>query len=116
MDLIALSNNRQRHHLPTICDDRALSQTNEVIRVQPLHDDDDRGVLVVPTWVYGIVERLVRLAPGRFGIISLERIVYDDQVGSASRDSACDRCRAPAPPAVRFEFLNPPVDPATAAF
>jgi len=37
----------------------------------------------------------------RFGIISLERIVYDDQVGSASRDSACDRFVARRqPPAV----------------
>ena len=64
-----------------------------------VHDQDDGSVLlVVETAVEGVVEPLVGRAPSglRQGLLGLQGIVENDQVGAAPGQPAADRGRDPA--------------------
>jgi len=67
---------------------------NEVILVQPLHDDDDAASpLVVETGEEGIVVPVVDRLSANFGesLVRLQRIVDDDDVGAAAGQDAAVR-------------------------
>ena len=75
--------------------------------MQTVHDQDDGSVLlVVETAVEGVVEPLVgRAPPGlRQGLLGLQGIVENDQVGAAPGQPAADRGRDPAALGGRLEF------------
>src|SRR5271166_3618350 len=76
-------------------------------RVQAVHDQDDRHVLlVVEAAVEGVVEPLVgRLAMGpRQRLLALQRVVDDDDVRTPSGQHPADRARDPAALRRRFEL------------
>ena len=61
---------------------------DEIVFVQPLHDDDDRALgLVVEARIERAVEPFVGggSAALRHGVARLQRIVDDDEVGAAAR-------------------------------
>lgn len=73
---------------------------DQVIHVQPLHDDDDgAGTLVVQTTHHRVVDPVVSGSACRVrqGFIGFERVVDQDQVAPQTRQHPTHRCRiAPA--------------------
>ena len=77
--------------------------------MQPVHDQDDRTLLrVVQPAVEGVVVPLVRRPPLglRQGLLGLQRIVDDDDVGTPSGQHAADRSGEPAALLGRLEFRH----------
>ena len=75
--------------------------------MQPVHDhDDDTVTLVVQPAVEGMVEPVVgRLALGlRQGLLGLQGVVDDDDVGTSPGQHAADRGGEPAALRRRVEF------------
>ncbi len=71
--------------------------TDEVILVQPLHNDDDRASLLVvePGQKRMVVPFVDGVAPGfRQGLVGLQWVIDDDQVGAAASGTAipCRHC------------------------
>jgi hypothetical protein len=73
-------------------------EAGQIIRMEPLHNDDDRaGAFVIETGQQGVLEPFiagVALGVG-MSVVGLERIVDDDQVASTSGQRAADR-KSPA--------------------
>jgi hypothetical protein len=91
VQLVIIGDCREVHHLP-----RLLLQymAGEVVLVQAVHDQHDGAPeLVVEAAVEGVVVPLVRrLALGlRQGLLGLQRVVDEDQVGAASGQHTADR-------------------------
>ena len=104
MQLVVLGDRRKPHHLP-----RLLLQyvAGEVILVQAVHDQHDGAAeLVVEAAVEGVVVPFVRrLALGlRQGLLGLERVVDDDDVGTPPGQYAADRGGEAAALRGRVEF------------
>jgi hypothetical protein len=82
---------------------------DEIILVQPVHDQDDGTLLlVVEPAVEGMVKPFVgRLPLGlRQGLLGLQRIVDDDDVGAAAGQDAADRGSEPAALLGRLELRH----------
>ena len=82
--LVLLGDRREAHDLPILL---GQHMADEVILVQPVHDQDNRTrPLVVQPAVEGVVEPLVRRPPLglRQRLLRLQRIVDDDDVGAAA--------------------------------
>ncbi len=80
---------------------------DEIVFVQPLHDDDDRAFgLVVQARIERSVEPLVDGGAAALGhrVDGLQRIVDDDEIGAAPGQDAADRGRQPKPARRRDEF------------
>jgi len=61
MDLVRFGDRRKAYDLPILL---GLHMTDEIVLVQPVHDHDDRPVmLVVEARVEGVVEPLVGCPP-----------------------------------------------------
>ena len=91
MQLVVLGDRRKAHDLP-----RLLRQhmAGEIVLVQPVHDQHDRTrELVVESAVEGVVVPFVgRLALGlRQGLLGLQRVVDDDDVGTPPGQHPADR-------------------------
>src|SRR5271169_1557468 len=102
--LVLLGDRREVHDLPILLGQHVADQ---IILVQPVHDQDNRTLLLIvqPT-VEGMVDPLVcRLPPGlRQGLIGLQRVVDDDDVGTPSGQHAADRGGEPAALRSRLEL------------
>jgi len=64
---------------------------DEVVLVQPLHDDHHRPAgLVIETGDQGVIEEVVDPPPRRFreGVQALQRVIDDDDVRTATEDCA----------------------------
>jgi hypothetical protein len=82
---------------------------DQVIFVQPLHDDDDGAMpLVVEPAVEGVVEPIIGGLPLRLGerLLRLQRIVDQNDVGAASSQHAAGRGGEPITLAGGDEFLH----------
>jgi len=61
VDLVLFGDRRKAHHFPILL---RLHMSDEIILVQPVHDHDDRPILlVVEARVEGVVEPLVGRSP-----------------------------------------------------
>jgi hypothetical protein len=79
----------------------------KIVLVQPVHDHDDRPAPgVVQPAVEGVVEPVVRRLPLglRQRLLGLQRIVDDDEVGTAPGQHPTDRGGEPAALRRRLEF------------
>ena len=84
MLLVLLGDGRETEDLPRLL---AKDVADEVIFMQPLHDDDDGAMpLVILPAVESVVEPFVAGAPLRVGqrLVRLEGIVDQDDIGVAS--------------------------------
>ena len=82
---------------------------DEIVLVQPLHDDDDRAAtLVVEALIERVVEPLVGGFAPRVGkrVFRLQRIVDQDDVGAAPGQHAAGRGGEPAALTGRDELLH----------
>ena len=90
MLLVLLGNCREAQDLPLLL---AEDVTDEVVFVEPLHDDDDGAMpLVVEPAIESVVVPFIGGLPLRFGerLFRLQRIVDHDDVGAASGEhTAC---------------------------
>jgi hypothetical protein len=81
---------------------------DEVVLVQPLHDNDDRAVpLVVEAAVKGVIVPCIGTVSLRCGerLVGLQRVIDDDHVGAASGQHATVRGADPIPLAGSDELL-----------
>ena len=95
MRLVGLGDRRKAQDLPTFL---RKDVTDEVVFVQPLHDDHDGAMaLVVEPAVEGVVVPLVGGFPLRVGerFLRLQRIIDQDDVGAASGQDTDDNHQAP---------------------
>jgi hypothetical protein len=89
--LVGLGDCREAHDLPILLPQHVADQ---IVLVQPVHDQNDRTLLlVVEPAVEGMVKPLVGRPPLdlREGLLGLQRVVDDDDVGAAPGQHAADR-------------------------
>ena len=106
LGLVVLGDRRKAHDLPILLRQYVADQ---IVLVQPVHDHHDRTLLlVVEATVEGMVEPLVGRPPLalRQGLLGLQRIVDDDQVGTAPGQYPADRGREPAALRRRLELRH----------
>ena len=106
MHLVGFGDRRKAHDLPRLLREHVA---DEVVLVQPLHDDDDGAMpLVVEPAVEGVDEPLVGGLPPRLGerLLRLQRIVDQDDVGTASGQHAAGRGGQPVALAGGDELLH----------
>jgi hypothetical protein len=104
--LIFFRNRREPHHLPVFL---AEHMANQVVLVEPLLDNDDRGCALV---VLAAEQRVVVPIIGaltqdfRQGVRRLQAIVDDNQVGSPPGEHAPDRASKPVSASRGDELLS----------
>jgi hypothetical protein len=104
--LIGFGDRRKAQEFPGLL---AEDVADQVVFVQPLHDDDDGAMpLVVEPAVQGMIEPLIGGLPLRFGerLLRLQRIIDQDDVGAASGQHAAGRGGEPVALAGGVEFLH----------
>jgi hypothetical protein len=88
MHLVRFGDRRKPHDLPRLLGDHVA---DDVVLVQPLHDDDDGAILlVILAAVEGVVEPVVgglALGVGE-RLLGLQRIVDQDDAGTPSGEHA----------------------------
>src|SRR5271166_1532152 len=101
---VLLGDRREAHDLPIFLGQHVA---DEIVLVQPVHDQDDGTLLlVVQSAVEGMVEPLVGSPPLglRQGLLGLQRIVDDNDVCTPSGQHPADRGGEPAPLGGRLEL------------
>jgi len=101
--LVLLGDRRQTDDLPVLLRQHVA---NQIVLVQPVHDQHDRTLLlVVQPAVEHVVEPFVGALPVRFrqGLFGLQRVV-DDDVGTPPGQDAADRSGDPTALRRRLKF------------
>jgi hypothetical protein len=83
VDLVGFGDRRKGHDLPRLLPEHVA---DEVVLVQPLHDDDDAAAaLVVEPAVEGVGVPIIGGIPSRLGerLLRLQRVIDQDEVGAA---------------------------------
>jgi hypothetical protein len=91
--LVFLGDRREPDDLPVFL---VQDVSDQIVLMQALHDHDDgaRGLVVEAAQQRIVVPFVDRVAPGfRQGIVRLERIVDDDDIGATAGQDAADRRR-----------------------
>jgi hypothetical protein len=104
--LVVLGDCREAHDLPILL---AQNVADQIILVQPVHDQDDRTLpLVIEATVEGMVEPLVCRPPLalRQRLFGFQRIIDDDQVGAAPGQDPANRGGEPATKCGRLELRH----------
>ena len=81
--LVGFGDRREAHHLPRLLLEHVADQ---IVLVQPLHDDDDGSpAFVVEPAVEGVIEPLVGSLSPRLGerFLRLQRVIDQDDVSAA---------------------------------
>jgi hypothetical protein len=104
--LVGFGDRRKAQEFPRLLPEHVA---DEVVLVQPLHDDDDHATaLVVESAVEGVDEPLVAGLPLSLGkrLLRLQGIVDQDDVGAASGQHTACRGGEPVSLAGSDEFLH----------
>jgi hypothetical protein len=106
MPFVGLGDRGKREDVPAFS---SQDVADEIVFVQPLHDDDDYALgFVVQAGIERSVEPFVGgdAAALRHRVAGFQGIVDDDEIGAASGQHAADRGRQPKTARRRDEFLQ----------